>query len=82
VYDSKRGRRNSNYKDYCDFIRLAHYCNAIHMIGNQVCAPIDLPANSRHLDTPRVTIVIASIEPRTLGAAMKEISGEIRTNNE
>ena len=30
--------------------------------------------------SPRVTIVVASIEPRTLGAAMKEISGEIRTN--
>ncbi|WP_204312592.1 trimethylamine methyltransferase family protein, partial [Escherichia coli] len=22
-----------------------------HMLGNQVCAPIELPANSRHLDT-------------------------------
>ena len=29
--------------------------------------------------TPRVTIVVASLEPRTLGAAMKEISGTLRT---
>ena len=28
---------------------------------------------------PRVTIVVAFLEPRTLGAAMKESSGTIRT---
>jgi hypothetical protein len=28
---------------------------------------------------PRVPIVVASLEPRTLGAAMKEISGTLRT---
>jgi hypothetical protein len=28
---------------------------------------------------PLVTIVVASLEPRTLGAAMKEISGTLRT---
>ena len=36
--------------DYADFIRLAQHFNAIHMIGNQVTAPQDLPANTRHLD--------------------------------
>jgi trimethylamine---corrinoid protein Co-methyltransferase len=51
VHDCERGRRAGNYPDYCDFIRLAHYFNAIHLIGNQVCAPVELPANSRHLDT-------------------------------
>lgn len=51
VHDMIKGRRSGNYDDYCDFIRLAHYFNAIHMIGNQVVAPIELPANSRHLDT-------------------------------
>jgi len=50
VHDCERGRRAGNFRDYCDFIRLAHYFNAIHLIGNQVCAPVDLPANSRHLD--------------------------------
>ncbi len=51
VHDRERGRRAGNLPDYCDFIRLAQYFNAIHLIGNQVCAPIELPANSRHLDT-------------------------------
>lgn len=51
VHDCERGRRAGNYRDYCDFVRLAQYFNVIHLIGNQVCAPIELPANSRHLDT-------------------------------
>ncbi|HET9107475.1 MAG TPA: trimethylamine methyltransferase family protein [Steroidobacteraceae bacterium] len=56
VHDRERGRRAGNLRDYCDFIRLAHYFNAIHLIGNQVCAPIELPANSRHLDAYRANI--------------------------
>jgi trimethylamine--corrinoid protein Co-methyltransferase len=56
VHDCERGRRSGNLRDYCDFIRLAQYFNAIHLIGNQVCAPIELPANSRHLDTYRANI--------------------------
>jgi len=51
VHDMERGRRAGNYQDYCDLVRLAQHFNCIHMIGNQVCAPIELPANSRHLDT-------------------------------
>ena len=56
VHDRERGRRSGNFSDYCDFIRLAHYFNAIHLLGNQVCAPIELPASSRHLDTYRANI--------------------------
>jgi len=57
VRDCERGRRPGNYQDYCDFIRLAQYFNAIHLIGNQVCAPVELPATSRHLDTYRANLV-------------------------
>jgi trimethylamine--corrinoid protein Co-methyltransferase len=57
VHDVERGRRPGNYRDYCDFIRLAQYFNAIHLIGNQVCAPIELPANSRHLDAYRANLL-------------------------
>lgn len=57
VHDCERGRRPGNYRDYCDFIRLGQFFNAIHLIGNQVCAPIDLPANSRHLDTYRANLL-------------------------
>ncbi|HTV68737.1 MAG TPA: trimethylamine methyltransferase family protein [Rhizobiaceae bacterium] len=51
VHDMERGRRAGNYADYQDLVRLAQHFNCITMIGNQVCAPIELPANSRHLDT-------------------------------
>ena len=57
VHDCERGRRSGNYRDYCDFTRLAQYFNAIHLIGNQVCAPVELPANSRHLDTYRANLL-------------------------
>jgi trimethylamine--corrinoid protein Co-methyltransferase len=50
VHDCINGRRQGNLADYKNFIRLAHYFNVIHIIGNQVCPPIELPANSRHLD--------------------------------
>src|SRR5918994_7877546 len=51
VHDMERGRRTGNLRDYSDLVRLAQHFNCIHMIGNQVCAPVELPANSRHLDT-------------------------------
>ncbi len=51
VHDMERGRRAGNLRDYSDLTRLAQHFNCIHMLGNQVCAPVELPANSRHLDT-------------------------------
>lgn len=50
VHDRIRGRRPSNAEDYRNFIRLTQHFNAVHMIGNQVAAPIEMPANTRHLD--------------------------------
>jgi trimethylamine---corrinoid protein Co-methyltransferase len=59
VHDCVRGRRPGNLRDYCDFIRLAQFFNVIHVIGNQVCAPIELPANTRHLDTYRANLCLS-----------------------
>ena len=61
VHDCERGRRAGNYRDYCDFLRLAQYFKSIHIIGNQVCAPIELPANSRHLDTYRANLLYTDL---------------------
>jgi len=61
VHDRIRGRRAGNYADYCDFVRLAHHFNAIHLLGNQVCAPVELPANSRHLDTYLANLVYSDL---------------------
>lgn len=59
VHDRVNGRRSGNLADYENFIRLAHHFNAIHMIGNQVVAPVELPASNRHLDTYRANLTLS-----------------------
>lgn len=59
VHDCINGRRTGNLNDYQNFIRLAHYFNAIHIIGNQVTAPQELPANNRHLDTYLANVTLS-----------------------
>jgi len=61
VHDRIRGRRSGNLDDYENFIRLAHHFNAIHMIGNQVTSPMELPANNRHLDTYRANLTLSDL---------------------
>lgn len=61
VHDRINGRRQGNLADYRNFTRLAQYFNAIHIIGNQVCAPIELPANSRHLDTYYANLTLSDL---------------------
>jgi trimethylamine--corrinoid protein Co-methyltransferase len=50
VHDCVAGRRSGNYKDYISLIKLAHSFDIIHFVGNQPTAPVELPANTRHLD--------------------------------
>ena len=61
VHDRINGRRSGNYADYANFIRLAQHFNAIHIIGNQVTAPIELPANSRHLDAYFANLTLSDL---------------------
>lgn len=61
VHDRVNGRRAGNMPDYERFIKLAHHFNAIHLIGNQVLAPMELPANSRHLDTYRANLTLSDL---------------------
>ena len=61
VHDRLRGRRDGNLNDYKDFIRLAHHFNAIHLIGNQVTSPMELPANNRHLDTYHANLTLSDL---------------------
>jgi trimethylamine--corrinoid protein Co-methyltransferase len=61
VHDCVNGRRAGNLADYQNFIRLAHYFNAIHIIGNQVTAPQELPANTRHLDTYLANLTLSDL---------------------
>lgn len=61
VHDCINGRRSGNLEDYENFIRLAHYFNAIDLIGNQVTSPMELPANNRHLDTYRANLTLSDL---------------------
>ncbi|PZO81440.1 MAG: methyltransferase [Mesorhizobium amorphae] len=61
VHDRINGRRQGNLADYQNFTRLAHHFNAIHMLGNQVVAPIELPAATRHLDTYYANITLSDL---------------------
>ncbi|WP_137391517.1 trimethylamine methyltransferase family protein [Rhodoligotrophos defluvii] len=50
VHDCVRGRRSGNYEDYKTLVKLAQSFDIIHLLGNQPTAPVELPANTRHLD--------------------------------
>lgn len=61
VHDCINGRRAGNFEDYCNFIKLAHHFNAVHLIGNQVTAPQEMPANNRHLDTYNANLTYSDL---------------------
>ena len=56
--DIIHGRRSGNFKDYCDFIRLAQSVNIAHAIPGHPVEPIDLNPRTRHLDTARATVTM------------------------
>ena len=56
VHDRENGRRSGNLEDYCNLLRLAQSFNIIHLIGNQPTAPVELAAETRHLDCYRANV--------------------------
>ena len=70
VHDMERGRRAGNMRDYGELVSLAQHFDCITMLGNQVCAPVELPANSRHLDTyhGNLTLTDKSFHVSAIGA--------------
>ncbi|MCK6452842.1 MAG: trimethylamine methyltransferase family protein [Alphaproteobacteria bacterium] len=67
--DLDGGRRPGSFKDFCDLVRLEQSLNALHLVGSQPVAPIDLPAEMRHLDVYRafVTLTDKIWSPSALG---------------
>jgi len=59
VHDCIRGRRPANFEDYQSLVKLGQAFNVIHFFGNQTIAPIDLPPNTRHLDTYRSSLTLS-----------------------
>jgi len=48
--DLDRGRRAGTFDEMCEFVKLVHAINAIHQAGGGGFEPLDLPAQTRHLD--------------------------------
>jgi trimethylamine--corrinoid protein Co-methyltransferase len=58
VHDAIGGRRTGNLADYEQLLRLAQSFDAIHFVGNQPTAPVELPAETRHLDCYLANLVL------------------------
>ena len=50
VTDLDRGRRAGTFDEMCDFLRLLQSLDIIHLGGAGSFEPLDLPADTRHLD--------------------------------
>ena len=58
VSDLERGRRDGNFADYCDLLRLAQAFNIVHVISGYPVEPVDLPPETRHLDAVGAMITL------------------------
>ncbi len=69
VSDAERGRRSGTYGELQDFIRLVHSLNILHQEGGGAFEPMDLPANTRHLDLhlAQITLTDKNWQPLGLG---------------
>ncbi len=71
VMDLDKGRRDGTYAEMCDYLRLIQQVNVIHQEGGGPFEPLDLPANTRHLDiyAAQITLLDKSWQTQTLGLA-------------
>ena len=71
VMDNDRGRRDGTYAEMCDYLRLIQSLNILHQEGGGPFEPLDLPANTRHLDIyhAQITLLDKNWQTQTLGHA-------------
>jgi trimethylamine---corrinoid protein Co-methyltransferase len=71
VMDNDRGRRDGTFAEMCDYLRLIQSLNILHQEGGGPFEPMDLPANTRHLDIYRAQIGLLdkNWQTQTLGRA-------------
>ncbi|MEO8244473.1 MAG: trimethylamine methyltransferase family protein, partial [bacterium] len=69
VMDLDHGRRDGTFAEMCDFLRVVQGLNVIHQEGGCPFEPLDLPANTRHLDIylAQITLLDKSWQTQTLG---------------
>ncbi len=71
VMDNDRGRRDGTFAEMCDYLRLIQSLNVIHQEGGGPFEPLDLPADTRHLDIyyAQITLLDKNWQTQTLGHA-------------
>ena len=69
VMDIDKGRRDGSFAEMCDFLRVVQGLNVIHQEGGGPFEPLDLAANTRHLDIylAQITLLDKSWQTQTLG---------------
>jgi trimethylamine--corrinoid protein Co-methyltransferase len=71
VMDNDKGRRDGTFEEMCEFLRLVQSLNVIHQEGGGPFEPLDLPANTRHLDIchAQIRLLDKNWQTQTLGRA-------------
>lgn len=71
VMDRAKGRRDGTFAEMVDFLRLVQALNVIHQEGGGPFEPLDLPADTRHLDIyhAQIRYLDKSWQTQTLGLA-------------
>jgi len=69
VMDIDHGRRAGTFDEMCDYLRLIQALNVVHQEGGGPFEPLDLPANTRHLDIylAQIKLLDKSWQTQTLG---------------
>ncbi len=67
--DLDRGRRRGTFEEACDYIRLVQSLDIIHQEGGGPFEPIELPAETRHLDLylAQIRLLDKNWQPVALG---------------
>ena len=75
--DLDRGRRPGTASDFRDFVRLGQCLNVLHLGGGVPIAPIDLDAESRHLDCAHAFITLTDRAWHTTGLGRERVEDAV-----
>ena len=71
VMDNDRGKRDGTFAEMCDYLKVIQSLNVLHQEGGGPFEPLDLPANTRHLDIyqAQITLLDKNWQTQSLGHA-------------
>ena len=71
VMDADKGKRDGTFAEMCDYLKVVQQLNVLHQEGGGPFEPMDLPANTRHLDMYRaqITLLDKNWQTQSLGHA-------------